>query len=220
MTSITRRVWRVIDEDPSIRKDLARGIINVSGLAAYLKAHGVEGSLDSLISAIRRYKGSDEVEQLNEGVRVALMESVVATKTRITALHLKNSANLYKYLSDLMKDSEFYKSEIFRLIKTRNETVIMIDGESLGRAKKFFPEGNIVNVEDGLAELSVTLSKKGWHAKGVLARLTSEIANYGVSIVAVLSAEPRVSIFLSEKDLMKAHEAALALTRKHHKHER
>ena len=218
MTSITKRVWRLIDEDPSIRKDLARGIVNVSGLAAYLKAHGVEGSLDSLISAIRRYKGNAEVEEVNEGVRQALSDAVVSTKTRITALHLKNSSNLYKYLSDLMRDSEFYKSEIFRLIKSRNESVVMIDSESLARARKCFPEGNIVSVEDGLAELSLTLTKKGWHSKGVMARLSSEIANYGVSIIVILSAEPKVSVFVAEHDLMKAHEAVLSLTKRVHEH--
>jgi hypothetical protein len=214
MTSITRRVWRLIDEDPSIRKDLARGIVNVSGLAAYLKEHGVEGSLDSLISAIRRYKGSAEVESLNEGVSAALKEAVVSTKTRITALHLKNSTNLYKYLSELMRDPEFYKSEIFRLIKSRNETLVLIDSESLSRARNFFPEGNIIKVDAGLAELSLTLTKRGWSSKGVMARLSSELANYGVNILVILSAEPRISLFVAERDLMKAHEAALSLTRR------
>ncbi len=214
MTSITKRVWALIDEDPSIRKDLARGVINVSGLAAYLKEqHGLEGSLDSVISAIRRYKASEEVQELTAGVRQALKEAVVTTKTKITGLQLKNSTNLYKYLSDLMKDPEFYKSEIFRLIKSRNETLCMIDSESLGRAKTFFPEGNIIEIQEGLAELSLTLTADGWDSKGVMARLSNEIANYGVNILAIISAEPRISIFLAEENLMRAHEAVLSLTR-------
>lgn len=214
MTSITKQVWALIDEDPSLRKDLARGVINVSGLAAYLRdTQKIAGSLDSIISAIRRYKANEEIQAMHEGVRKALKEAVVTTKTKLTALELKNSTNLYKYLSDLMRDPEFYKSEIFRLIKSRNETLCMIDAESLARAKSFFPEGNIVAVSEGLAELSLTLTEEGWQAKGVLAHLSNEIANYGVSIVAVISAEPRISLFVREEDLMKAHEAVLSLTR-------
>lgn len=215
MTSITKQVWRIIDEDPSIRKDLGRGIINVSGLAAHLLERKlVEGSLDSVISAIRRYRTSDEVHETDAGVAKAFLSAVTATKTRITALRLKNSSNLFRYVSDLMRDDEFYKSEIFRLIKSRNETLVMIDSESLSRAKKFFPEGNIISVEPGLAELSLTLTKKGWQSKGVMARLANEVANYGVNILVIVSAEPKISLFIAEDDLMKTHEAVLSLTRR------
>jgi hypothetical protein len=213
MTSITKQVWRIIDEDPSIRKDLARGIVNVSGLAAWLKEkYAIEGSLDSLISAIRRYNADDDVSKEYEAVQSALAEAVVSTKTRITALHLKNSTNLYKYLGELMKDPEFYKSEIFRLLKTRNETLCFIDKESLDRAKTFFPEGNIVEITEGLAELALGLSPEGWAAKGVMGRLANEIANYDVNILAIISAEPKISIFIKETDLTRSHEAVLSLT--------
>lgn len=213
MTSITKQVWRLIDEDPSVRRDLSRGIINVSGLAAYIKEHyAIEGSLDSIISAIRRYHADEGVQDEYNKVCDALRDAVVSTKTRITALHLKNSTNLYKYLSELMRDAEFYKSEIFRLLKTRNETVVMIDEESLRRARSFFPEGNIVNVDKGLALLNLSLTEQGWRSKGILARLANEIANYGVSMVFIFSAEPNVSIFIRENDLPTAHEAVLSLT--------
>ncbi len=214
MTSITKQVWTIIDEDPSLRKDLARDVINVSGLAAYLKKeHHLEGSVDAVISAIRRYHADENVNNEHAAVRRAFSEAIVSTKTRITALHLKNSSNLYKYLSDLMKDPEFYKSEVFRLIKTRNETLVMLDQESLNRAKTFFPEGNVVSVEKGLALLSLTLTRRGWETKGIMARLANEIANYGVSIRFIISADPSVSIFVREEDLTTAHQSVISLTR-------
>ncbi|RME31015.1 hypothetical protein D6789_03995 [Candidatus Woesearchaeota archaeon] len=213
MTSITKQVWRLIDEDPSARRDLSRGIINVSGFAAYIKKqYAIQGSLDSIISAIRRYHTDKGVQEEYNRVRKALRDAVVSTKTRITALHLKNSVNLYKYLSELMRDAEFYKSEIFRLLKSRNETVIMIDEESLRRAKSFFPEGNIVSVDPGLALLNLSLTAEGWNSKGVLARIANELANYNVNIIFIFSVEPNVSIFLKEADLPTAHEAVLSLT--------
>lgn len=215
MTSITKQVWRIIDEDPSIRKDLARGIINVSGLAAFLKQqYGMAGSLDSVISAIRRYHADEDVQNEFQTVRETLRDCVVSTKTRITTIQLRNSTNLYKYLSELMRDPEFYKSEVFRMLKSRNDTIVMIDDESLRRAKTFFPEGNIVTVDAGLALLNISLTERGWNCKGIIARLTNEIANYGVSIVYIISAFPNISIFMAEKDLTLAHEAVLSLTSK------
>jgi aspartokinase len=214
MTNITKQVWHIIDEDPSIRRDLAREIINVSGLAAYLKkSHAIQGSLDSIISAVRRYRGDANVKDEATTVSRAFADAVISTKTQITMIHLKNSANLYKYISELMRDPEFYRSEIFRLIKGRNETLVIIDKESLTRAKSFFPEGNIVAVDTGMAELALQLSKAGWQTKGVMARLCNEIANHGVSIEVVISSDPRISLFVHEKDLPKAHDAVLRLAR-------
>ena len=36
MTNITHEVWRMLDNDPSIRRELHRGLINTSALARYL----------------------------------------------------------------------------------------------------------------------------------------------------------------------------------------
>ncbi len=213
MTSITKRVWQLLDEDPSLQKDLARGVINVSGLAAYLRKHAnLPGTPDSIISAIRRYKADGEVALQNEQVRRAFKEAIVSTKTRITSILLSNSSNLYKVLAALMKDPNFYKSELFRLIKSRDETLLMVDSESVADVQRAFPEGNIVDVQHGLAELSIILTPDGWRSKGVLARLSNEVANYGVNILALITAEPRVSLFVREEELMKAHEAVLSLT--------
>jgi len=214
MTSITKQVWQLLDEDPSLQKDLGRGVINVSGLAAYLQEHAaIGGSLDSVISAIRRYKANPDVTLKHESLQQAFGEAIVSTKTRITGILLSNSSNLYKILAGLMRDPSFHKSELFRLIKSREETLLMVDSESLADVRKVFPEGNIVEIQEGLAELSVILTPAGWRSKGVLARLSNEIANYGVNIIALITTEPRVSVFVTEDELMKAHEAVLSLTR-------
>ena len=59
--SIREFVWKIIDTDVSLKKDLLRGIINVRSLANYiLSTQKIDASLDAIISAIRRYEKSPE----------------------------------------------------------------------------------------------------------------------------------------------------------------
>lgn len=212
MASIAKQVWALIDEDHAIRKDLARGIINVSALANYLKKHhAIKASIDSLISAIRRYKGREDFKNEQAAIKKAVHESVINTKNGLTMVSLKNSANLYKYISELMKEPDFYRSEVFRLIKGRNETICMIDRESISKARTFFPEGNIVKVRRGIAEIQIVLTEEGWKSKGVLASIANELASHGVNIIVIASGEFRIRFYLLEEDLPKAHAAVLHL---------
>ena len=60
MTNITFKVWDMINNDPSIKRGLARGITNQRALAKYLlEKKEIDASLDAVITAIRRYHGDN-----------------------------------------------------------------------------------------------------------------------------------------------------------------
>ena len=61
VSNIREFVWRVIDTDISLKKDVSRSVINVRALAKYIiNKYKLNVSLDSVISAIRRYHISPE----------------------------------------------------------------------------------------------------------------------------------------------------------------
>ena len=54
--NIREKVWKFIDTDISIKKDLSRKVVNVRSLAKHILAtQKLSTSLDAVISAIRRY---------------------------------------------------------------------------------------------------------------------------------------------------------------------
>ena len=56
MTNLTHEVWNYLDSEPSIKKELSRGIVNIMALAKYIiDTKNLEKSPDAVISAIRRY---------------------------------------------------------------------------------------------------------------------------------------------------------------------
>jgi len=215
MTSITKQVWEILDNDITIKKDLERGIINVSALSQYiLDTYQIQGSLDSVISAIRRYKSDETIQDDYVKITKTLQDAVISTKTNISLITLKNVTNTYKYIGTIMSHEDFLRNDVFRLIKTRFDVQIVVDRDSLTKAKSFFPESAVEDIRKGLVELSIQLTQKGWDTKGVLSRITNELATQGINIVMIFSVFPTISIFLDEKDLVKAHEALIRISSK------
>jgi hypothetical protein len=214
MTSITKQVWEILDNDITIKKDLERGIINVSALSQYLlDTYQIKGSLDSVISAIRRYKADETIQDDYAKISKALQEAIVSTKTNISLITLRNTTNTYKYIGTLMSHEDFLKNDVFRLIKTRHDVQIVVDRDSLSKAKSFFPETMVEDTRKGLVELSVQLTQKGWDTKGIISRISNELATQGVNIVMIFSVYPTVSIFIDDKDLLRAHESLIRISK-------
>ena len=213
MTSITKQVWEILDNDITIKKDLERGFINVSALSQYLlDTYQIKGSLDSIISAIRRYKVDTQIQDDYARISKAMREAVVSTKTCISCMTLKNSATTYKYISQLLSHEDFFKNDVFRLIKTRTGVQIVVDRDSMVKAKSFFPPTTIEDMRNGLVEVSLRLTEEGWATKGVISRIANELATQDINIELLFTVYPVISIFLAESDLVKAHEALIRIS--------
>lgn len=213
MASITRQVWEILDNDITIRKDLERGIINVSALSQYLlDTYDINGSLDSVISAVRRYRADETIQDDYKRIRKTLNEAVISTKTSVSLITLKNTSNTYKYVSRIVQDDDFLRNDVFRLLKRRHDVQIVVDRDSMERAEGYFPKSAEENVQHGLVEISLTLTKDGWKTKGVLSRIANELATQGINIELTFSLYPTISIFIREKDLVKAHEALMRIS--------
>ena len=56
MKNTVGEVWKFLDNNPCIKRDLSKGLINSRALAKYIvKTQKMDVTLDAIISAIRRY---------------------------------------------------------------------------------------------------------------------------------------------------------------------
>lgn len=215
MPSITKQVWEILDNDVTIKQDLERGIINVSALAEYLRiTYGIDGSPDSVISAIRRYKGDVGVQNDFARIQSALSLAVVSTKTGLSLLTLRVTPATAKYVSQIVQHEHFIKHDIFRLVKTRNGVQVVVDRDTVLAVKQAVPQTALDEHREGLVEIAIRLTQDGWSTKGVLSRIANELSSQGINIEMVFSVYPTISIFLDQKDLVRAHEAIMRISGK------
>src|SRR3989344_5196490 len=90
--NIKETVWKFIDTDISLKKDLSRKIINVRSLAQYIiSTQKLNASLDAVISAIRRYNFSDERKEDIHSINSVLKQARVAIRTKMSSILLKRT---------------------------------------------------------------------------------------------------------------------------------
>ncbi len=215
MTNITQTVWNLISQDPPIQKNLQKNLINIRALAKHLiNQHGLKASIDSVISAIRRYPTSKNFKENVSEIRDVFIGANIATKNNLACLVLRNQSDIQKYLSEVTKLTDFEKRETLRMIKGKNNLKIITDMVSLEKLKKIFPEEGKLETKENLSEIRIlTQDIKADRTKGVAARISNELLTNDINISELMFCVPEIIIYVDQKDLLKAHESILQLCR-------
>ena len=91
MTNIAHNVWKILDDDPIIRRCMSQGLINTTALAKYMiNEKKVEGTLDAVNSAIRRYK-LDRYDEIYDKVNKIVGFGELSTRSRLANIAVINS---------------------------------------------------------------------------------------------------------------------------------
>ena len=101
MTSVQQQVSSLLAKEICINKDLSLKLINTRALARHLiKRYNLNKSLDSVISAIRRYD-IKKVEEDKQAVLDLFKDAVVSTRNNVACITIKNFS-----LKELLKLSD------------------------------------------------------------------------------------------------------------------
>ncbi len=212
MTNIAREVQRFLDSDASIRKDIARGIINVRSLAVYIqKSLKLNSGLDSIISAIRRYDSSGSDGQSFAKALSLIRDAKITTRNHVSIIALVKDASVQQMLPRLFSLIDYSRGEVLRIIQAEELIKVVVDQKNVASVLALFHKDKIKNVERNLGEINMRLDPISSKVRGVLALLDSELANNEVNIVESMSCVPELIWFIDEKELLKAHQAFLEL---------
>jgi hypothetical protein len=210
MTNINKGVWEVLARDVCMQRDLNRKIINIRGLAKLIiKNHLPNASLDSVISAIRRFQtgglpNAKDSEEVFHG-------AVVSTKNFLACVTLKRKA--FRNLSKIM-EADFDRKGVIRLIRAEKVSKAIVDLHNLDELLSIFPQSEVNKVEKDLAEVSININPKAEDTPGVLAKIVNEIAIHDININEVIICLPEVRIYVKQDDLLKVHKIVFDLIRK------
>lgn len=200
MTNIRREVERLLDHEPAVRKDLARGIINQRALARQIRGEiGQEASLDAIISAIRRYplggrKESDRAEELIRKIKVS-------TKNKIADIRLKNKSDVHNLIGEITSSVDFGSGETLRIIAALQSVKVILDEKNLDGILEIVPEDVVIDSTKDLSEIILTFPEEAEGTPGIASTITTELALSGINIVEIMSSIPELVLILEEKDL-------------------
>lgn len=211
MTNIVEKVWKIIDHNPSIKREMSRGLINNRALAKYIiQEKKVDATLDAVISAIRRYK-LDTYDNLFENASKIIGHTVISTKSRLANIAVIKDAEIQKLLPQLFSMIHYNRGDVLRIIQADESIKILVDEKNLEKVTKLFPEEKIIKIDKNLAEINMHLHPKAVNTPGIIAVTSNELAMNGINVMETMSCVPEMLWFVKERDVIKAYQILYSL---------
>ena len=205
--NIREFVWKIIDTDISLKKDILRGIINVRSLAKYiLSTQKIGTSLDAVISAIRRYDKSTENKGEIYSVYDMLKQARISTRTNMSSLLLKRTDEVKTKLGRPDKLIDFQGHETIRVLEGSQALTLIFDRKNFEKIKSFFTKAVVLEENKGVGMIELTYPTILKKTPGVFLIIYNELAENGISIIDSLMSSTEHIILLEEEKLLKAFE--------------
>jgi len=206
--NINQTVWKILASDLAVQKGFSKKIINTRALAKHiLKTYELPASLDSIISAIRRFQGADHFEENEKDLLHIFRDAVVSTKNNIACITLGiRSMDLF---NKICRAGDHLIP--FKVTTGSEEIKVLVEQPHLDEVKAWFDKKDVIDIDKDLSELLVVVSDKSVHTKGVLSRIANELSLANINIHELIMCPPEFVLYVKEKDIVKAHEAILKL---------
>lgn len=212
MSNIVHEVWKILDDNPSIRREMNRGLVNTSALARYIiKEKKVNGSLDAVIGAIRRYELDRHEDIFNTANKLLAQTINISTKSNLAEISLIKDSEVQQILPKLFSIIHYIRGDVLRLTQANESIRLLIDEKNMEKVIALFPKGKIISKEKNLAEINIYIHPKMQTTPGILAVIANELATNRINIVEVMTCPPEMIWVVKKEELVKASDALFQL---------
>ncbi len=213
MTSIAKKVWKVIQEDVVVRRALEKGIVNMRALAAYIiKEHKLHTAADAVITAIRRYTEEGPLEKRYEQAKKIISHSEdVRITSNIVRVAVEKNRKTQELLQKVFSKIDYEKGQLLLIIQGEESIKLMINSKNKKQVLDCIDKKSIIKVDDNLAEINIQLSEEAVKTPGIVATLSTELMVNDVNVVELMSCVPEMLFFVKKEDVVKAYELLFKL---------
>lgn len=199
----SRLTERYISEHPSIKDGLKKGIINYSALARLIADDlGIKkkSSFDAILVACRRSAVKMEKgEAHEEEIRSILKKSRLEIKNKVGVFILRKGPGLWGGLEGIEREIR-RKAEFFHAVEGSSAVTFIAPQEYAGMISKKVGASLIKQTVD-VVELVIRSPKEMETTPGVIAYLSSILAESGVNIIEMMSCWTDTIFIIEEKDI-------------------
>jgi hypothetical protein len=205
LSNIREFIWKVIDTDVALKKDLGREIVNVRALANYIiRENKLNVTIDSVVSAVRRYQVQPSNKIEASKVYSLLKQAKISTVTKISSLTLKKSEPVHEKIAKILPETDYTAGEILRVLEGSKIFKIIFDQKNFQKMIEFFGRQNIVESNMKLGMIEMIYPDILQKTPGVFSVISNELAENDISIVDALICSNEHIIIIDEKNLLKA----------------
>jgi len=205
--NITKTTEDYINEHPSIKDCVRKGMINYSALTRKIASDmelDLKKNFDAILIACRRYYNKVRKEKvLEDKILDILRQSKLEVKNKIVVVLVEKDV-YYGHLLELQKEVK-KKAELFHIIEGSSTMTVITSHEFLGDIKKLL-RNKIMKITENLAEVTLKSSEDMEDTPGVVAYLATLLAENGINIIETMSTWTDTLFVIAEKDIAKVME--------------
>lgn len=202
--NITKVTEKYINEHPSIKDCVRKGLINYSALTRQIGKDinlELKKNFDAILIACRRYFEKVKKEKvLEDKIINILKQSKLEVKNKIVVVLVEKDV-YYGHLLELQKEVK-KRAELFHIIEGSNTMTVITSNEFLDNIKKLL-KNKIIKITENLAEVTLKSSEDMEQTPGVIAYLTTLLAENGINIIETMSTWTDTLFVIDEKDISK-----------------
>lgn len=205
VADIRRQVERAIETDPVIKKGLQRRIINSRALARYiLEANGVNSTLDAVLGIVRRYPLGSENDNRH---RQVFKDCEIAMRNKVADLAVENGPDIMRRIAEFASTIKTTKGESLRVTVGVRSIRVIADEKALESFRQTLRPKEIIGYSKDLVEISLLFPPEARGTKGVIAKISTELALNDVNLVGIICNSPEDILLVTEADAPRALEA-------------
>lgn len=206
----TVRSW--IDRRPAVRDALRMGIVNHSALARHImQATGIDRE-DAVIASCRRYDAEHALPGYQDDLREILDHAKLEMRSHAALLTLRPSWEMYNRLERAMGH---FKDEhpTLHMIQGADSLTIITDESVLGALEGILGKEQVIKKRTRLVELNVRVAPESENVPGIIAFLSSSLAERGINLVESMSVYRDNMFLIEDGDVVEAYEILNQLLR-------
>ncbi len=201
--SIASLVRKYIESDNSLKKCMQLGIINVSSLSRIiyneLKKQGINSSIPSISSAIKRYKITNPMELYMPYKVIGGSNITLTTDVGKIVVNRRSLKTVTEKLSLISDDVIFFS-------KTVNTFTIVLSKSAFNHILNILNKNNerAIEIKTGLSLITIHSTKEIIETPGVINLIYQTLADNGINIEDTTSSYMDTLLLVSNKDAGKA----------------
>ena len=202
--NITKLTEKYINEHPSIKDCVRKGLINYSSLTRQISDEmklDLKENFDAILIACRRYFSKVKKEDILEKKIIEILKkSKLEVKNKIVVVVVEKDI-YFNHLIDLHKEVK-KKAEVFHIIEGSTTITLITAAEFTEQIKRLF-KNKILRISENLVEINLKSSEELEKTPGVIAYLTTLLAENGINIIETMSTWTDTLFVISEEDIAK-----------------
>jgi hypothetical protein len=207
MTNINQIVSKYLDSNLLIKRIMSLNLINKRALANHIiKEKNIDGNVDAVISAIRRYDSKKYDDIFDKAYEILHDIADISTRTDMVLVTISKEYEILKRIPELFDLIHHERGDLMRVVNANVNIKIILNKKNLPLLKEIIPEDKFLFFEE-VAEINIQFNLKAGKGPGPIALLTNELALNEVSIIEMFTCFPEIIYFVFEKDLIKGYEA-------------